>query len=114
MLIIIAGLTISISSNAQVRKSFMGKWSFEAPEAPDGYTYGVIEIKKDTVNTSFGNESYSFHSLWVKANNDSLIYNSVVDGTDVIFSLKIENESNINGNAVWSDGETRMILKKKK
>jgi hypothetical protein len=38
----------------------------------------------------------------------------MVDGTEVLFSLKIENEANINGNAVWSDGETQMILKKKK
>lgn len=31
----------------------------------------------------------------------------------VLLSLKIENQTSINGNAVWADGQTQMILKKK-
>jgi hypothetical protein len=105
---------VSLSTNAQVKATCLGSWSFDAPTAPDGYTYGVIEIKKDSLITSFTESKYKFPSVWVKVKNDSIFYKSVIDGTDVLFSLKIENETSIKGNAVWSDGETLMILKKKK
>ena len=103
----------SLSTNAQTKLAFFGNWSFDAPSAPDGYTYGIIEIKKDTVNISFTDLQFKYPSTWVKIKNDSLTYAAYIDGTDVLFSLKIENETNIKGNAVWSDGQTQMILKKK-
>jgi hypothetical protein len=113
-LIISVFLIGSLSTNAQIKPAYFGNWSFDAPSAPDGYTYGIIEIKKDSINTSFTLLNYEVPSTWVKAKNDSITYKAIVDGTDVLFSLKIENETNIKGNAVWSDGETQMILKKKK
>jgi hypothetical protein len=113
LLIISVFLLESLSANAQIKKTCIGNWSFNAPDAPDGYTYGMIEIKKDSVNTSFTDMSFKFKSVWVKAKNDSITYKTIVDGVDVLFSLKIENETNINGNAVWYDGETQMILRRK-
>jgi hypothetical protein len=106
-------VVIPFSSNSQVTKTSLGKWSFEAPGAPDGYTYGIIEITKDSVKTSFTTTDFTFPSVWVRAKNDSIIYKSIIDGTDVVFSLKLEDELNIRGNAIWSDGEAVMILKKK-
>jgi hypothetical protein len=113
-LIISVFLIGSLSTNAQIKPAYFGNWSFDAPSAPDGYTYGIIEIKKDSINTSFTQLNYEVPSTWIKAKNDSITYKAIVEGTDVLFSLKIENETNIKGNAVWSDGETQMILKKKK
>ena len=104
----------SLSTNAQIKTAYLGNWSFNAPSAPEGYTYGIVEIKKDSVNTFFMESKFKFPSFWIKVKNDSITYKVMVDGTDVLFSLKIENEANIKGNAVWSDGETQMILKKKK
>lgn len=114
-LIIIATLLLtgSMTANSQVRKSCIGKWDFEAPTAPQGYNYGIIEIKKDTVSMVFSGSTYRFPSVWTRFTNDSVNYKTIIDGTDVLFSLKVENDSNIGGNAVWSDGETRIILKKK-
>jgi len=103
----------SLSTNAQIKTAYLGNWSFEAPSAPDGYTYGIIEIKKDSINTSFPELNYEVPSFWIKVKNDSINYKAIIDDTDVLFSLKIENETNIKGNAVWIDGETQMILKKK-
>jgi hypothetical protein len=106
-------LTGLLSTNGQTKKSYIGNWSFEAPNAPEGYTYGIIEIKKDTILTSFTELKYRVPSIWIKFKNDSITYKSFVDDTDVLFSLKIVDEANIKGNAVWSDGETQMILHKK-
>jgi len=114
LVVIMACLLIgSFSISAQVKVVSHGIWSFNAPTAPDGYTYGIIEIKKDSVNTSFTESKYKFPSIWIKVKNDSIIYNAIIDDTDVLFSLKVENETSIKGNAVWDDGETQMILKKK-
>jgi hypothetical protein len=106
-------LTGLLSTNAQTKKSHIGNWSFEAPDAPEGYTYGIIEIKKDTIITSFTELKYNVPSVWIKFKNDSITFKAVIDGNDVLFSLKIEDETNIKGDAVWSDGETQMILHKK-
>ncbi|NTU95388.1 MAG: hypothetical protein HGA52_04985 [Bacteroidales bacterium] len=113
LIIIFILMTGSFSANAQIKKACIGKWSFDAPGAPDGYTYGLIEISKDSVKTSFTTSNFKFPSIWVKAKNDSVTYKASIDGTDVIFSLKLENETSIKGNAVWYEGETLMILRKK-
>lgn len=113
LLIISVCLIGSLSTNAQVKVTYNGNWSFVAPTAPDGYTYGIIEIKKDSVITFFSELKYNVPSIWIKVKNDSIIYKGMVDNTVVLFSLKIVDETNIKGNAVWEDGETQMILKKK-
>jgi len=113
LLIISVSLIGSLSTTAQVKAAYLGNWSFVAPTAPEGYTYGIIEIKKDSLNTSFTELKYKVPSIWVKVKNDSITFKAIVDDTDVLFSLKIENTTNIKGNAVWDDGETEMILKKK-
>lgn len=104
---------VSLSANAQIKAVYHGKWSFNAPSAPEGYNYRTIEIKKDTVNTSFADPNYKLPSIWIKVKNDSIFYKTIVEGTEVLFSLKVENEASIKGNAVWIDGNTQIILKKK-
>ena len=103
----------SLSAEAQIKLTYLGNWSFSAPTAPEGYTFGIIEIRKDSVTTFFTELNYKVPSLWVKAENDSITYKAFVDDTDVLFSLRIENQTSIKGNAVWADGQTQMILKKK-
>jgi len=103
----------SLSAKAQIKTTYLGSWSFSAPTAPEGYTYGTIEIKKDSVTTFFTGLNYKVPSIWVKVKNDSITYKSLVDDAEVLFSLKIENPTSIKGDAVWFDGQTQMILKKK-
>jgi len=103
----------SLSAKAQIKTTYLGSWSFSAPAAPEGYTYGTIEIKKDSVTTIFTALNYKVPSIWFKVKNDSITYKSLVDDAEVLFSLKIENQTSIKGDAVWSDGQTQMILKKK-
>jgi len=97
LLIVLVFFIGSLSANAQLRTTYQGKWSFDAPSAPDGYTFGIIEIKKDSVYISFTDSQYKFPSVWVKVRSDSIYFQTFVDGTDVLFSLKIEGETNIKG-----------------
>jgi hypothetical protein len=103
----------SLNSNAQVKHEYLGKWNFETPSAPEGYTMGMIDLKKDTVIMEFSGNSTSYKSDWVKVRNDSIIYESDINGTSVRFSLKIVDTKTISGEAVWSDGQTAINLKKK-
>jgi hypothetical protein len=103
----------SLSSNAQVKTASVGSWSFEAPDAPEGYTYGILDLKKDSAFMTFSNATSRYPSNWIKVRNDSIIYQTDINGTIVLFSLKIIDKQKIAGNAVWSDGETSMNLIKK-
>lgn len=107
-------MTGTLTLNAQNKPLQPGTYSFEAPTAPEVYTWGVIEFKKDTVLMKFTGSDFKIPSNWVKSKGDSIYYESDIDGTIVLFSLKVVDKENINGNAVWSDGQTVMILKRKK
>ncbi len=113
VLIIVVFLIGSLSTKAQVKDVFIGTWSFDAPSAPGGYTSGTIEIKKDSVITTFTGMSFKYPSTWLKVKNDSLTYKANIDGEDVLFSLKTDKKIKITGNAVWSSGETLINADKK-
>jgi len=112
-LFVIFFLSGSLCLNAQVNKSYQGKWNFETPAAPEGYTSGIVTMKKDSSYMQFDGGYYIYPSSWVKAKSDSIIYESNIDGEIVLFSLKIKDKTNITGDAVWSSGQTVMILTKK-
>jgi hypothetical protein len=103
----------SLSTNAQIKPDYIGNWKFEAPTAPEGFTYGIIALKKDSVIMEFTDGANKFPSNWVKVKSDSIIYESDINGTIVLFSLKINDKLKITGNAVWSEGVTLMNLTKK-
>jgi hypothetical protein len=114
--LILPGLILflaSLSANAQIQDAYIGNWRFEAPSAPEGFTYGIIELKKDSVLMTFTDGNYKFPSNWTKEKNDSIIYESDINGTTVLISLKITDKLKISGNAVWNEGETLLILTKK-
>jgi len=106
--------SLSFSASGQVNTAQIGKWTFEAPNAPEEFNYGVIEFKKDSVLMQFTDSQYKLSSNWVKVKNDSIKYESSVDDTPVLFSLKVVDKQKISGNAVWEGGETPMILTRKK
>ena len=106
-------LSGSLCLNAQVKKSYQGKWNFETPTAPEGYTSGIVTMKKDSSYMRFAGGYYTYPSSWLKPKSDSIIYESNIDGEIVLFSLKIKDKTNIAGDAVWSSGQTVMILTKK-
>ena len=106
-------LSGTLSLDAQIKKTCQGKWNFEAPTAPEGYNTGVITFKADSSVMEFIGGYYIYPSSRLKAKGDSIIYTTYVDGETVLFSLKIIDKSNITGDAVWSTGQSEMILTKK-
>jgi hypothetical protein len=110
-IIIMAG---QVCLMAQSKTPVNGKWGFEAPTAPEGFNWGVIEFKKDTALMKFTDGGYNIPSSWLKARGDSIWYETDIDGTLVSFSLKVLDNQKISGRAVWSGGETVMILTRKK
>jgi hypothetical protein len=73
---------------------------------------GVVELKNDSVIMTFTNNSDKYPSNWIKVRNDSLIFETIINYESVLFSMKLD-KARITGKAVWSDGNTQMILTKK-
>jgi hypothetical protein len=98
---------------AQSLKELAGEWQFDAPNAPEGSTFGNVIIKNDTVTMVFEG-AQRFPSDWVKVKQDSVIYQTSFESDVVRFSLKVVDDQNMSGKAVWQDGETPITLKRKK
>lgn len=94
-----------------IEEAYTGKWKFLAPDAPAGSTEGDIQIRPDAVIMTFENV-IDFPSTWIKFRNDSIIYKTEFDAAVVVFSVKIIDKNNMEGKAVWEDGETTFIMTK--
>ena len=112
-IIIIPVLT---AQNTQVKKDPVGKWKFEAPYAPEGYTSGIIEVglaeMKYSTSMMFSDIEYKFIGEKVKFENDSLFFLIYIEGQDITVSLKMENGTKMSGKAVYSEGEVPLTLSK--
>lgn len=100
------------SSEAMIKENYTGDWNFEAPNAPPGSTNGSVVMKPDAIIMSF-DDIEEYPSSWIQVKNDSIIYQVKFDQATVVFSLKIIDKDNMSGKAVWEDGETAVILKKR-
>jgi hypothetical protein len=117
---IAAFLIICISAvsaqSSDAKKDPVGKWKFDAPYAPEGYTTGTVEIgfaeNKYSSNITFTNIGYSFSGEKVTVRNDSLFFMIWVDGTDVNFAIKIEETAKMTGNAIYVEGTVPFTLTK--
>ncbi|HVN57185.1 MAG TPA: hypothetical protein VMT63_02710 [Bacteroidales bacterium] len=118
-LIFIALATINLTAQTTKQKhNPEGKWEFEAPSAPGGYTSGVVEVTKTdsklTATMSFSGNDYKFPVDQVKFENDTLKINLNVDGTDVNIRIKFEEPDKLSGVAVTNDGEIPLTLTRSK
>lgn len=95
-----------------IKENFTGDWNFEAPQAPPGSTKGSLQMKTDAIVMSF-DDLQEYPSTWLRVRNDSIIYQVQFDQATVVFSLKIIDKDNMSGKAVWEDGETPVILRKR-
>ena len=98
------------------KKDPAGKWKFDAPYAPEGYTTGVVEIgfadNKYNANIIFTNTGYAFSGEKVAVRNDSLFFMIWVESTDVNFAVKIEDNAKMTGNAIYIEGTVPFTLTK--
>jgi hypothetical protein len=103
----------------KVKKEPVGRWNYDGPAAPEGYTWGTLEFsfaeKKYSAAWTFnGNEENIYLSDNIKFRNDTLVFNINVDGEDVAVTLKFDEESKMSGLAVYSGGEVPMTLTREK
>jgi hypothetical protein len=114
LLIIFSSSALAQSVNK--KKDPLGKWKFEAPYAPEGYSKGTIDIgfaeDKFTANMAFTDLDYTFTGEKIKVQNDSVYFMIWIESTDVTVSLKIEDKSTMTGTAVYVDGTVPLTLTK--
>jgi hypothetical protein len=115
-LVVILFLCISTSSaqSKKVKTEPVGKWNFEAPYAPEGYTKGTVEIgyadKKYSASMTFTDLGYSLTGEKVSMKNDSIFFMIWVESTDVNISLKLVDKTQITGAAVYYEGTVPLTL----
>jgi len=102
---------VTLITEAQIEKNLAGNWKFEAPNAPHGSTDGLIIISADTVMMVFP-DSPKFPSDWVRVKGDSIIWETTFEKDKVKFMLKVMDDQNMNGKAVWDEGETPVMLRR--
>jgi hypothetical protein len=91
-----------------------GKWKFEAPYAPEGFTSGTIDVKfadeKYTTSISFPASGYSLTGDKAKVEKDTLVFTDYVEGQEVVVHLKADSDQKMTGKAVYFEGEIPLTL----
>ncbi len=109
-------ISVVSAQSANGKRDPVGKWKFEAPYAPEGFTAGTIDVgyadNKYTASMLFTTSGYSFNAEKVAIRNDSLFFNIWIEGTDVSVALKIEDKTKMTGNAVHYEGTVPLTLTK--
>ena len=118
ILILVTLACINLSAQKSIKYSPGGKWEFEAPTAPEGYTAGFVDIKiangKDSVTMSFTGKDYKYPAEDIKFEKDSLQFFVSVDGTDVTFKSRFEQLDTMSGVALTNGGAVPFLLIRQK
>lgn len=107
-------ISVVSAQNTKVANNPVGKWQFEAPYAPEGFTSGTVEIgyteaKYSAIMVFTGND-YKLPGEQVKFENEVLKFVIYVEGTDVTVTLKFDSASKMSGKAVYSEGEVPLTM----
>lgn len=112
--ILLVGISFASAQSTTTGKSPAGKWKFEAPYAPDGYTSGIIEVAKAdnkySSSISFTGSDYKIPGENTKVEKDTLAFVVNVEGNAVSITLKLEDAAKMSGKAVYSEGEIPLTL----
>jgi len=114
ILFIVLGLSKVYAQDAKTTFNPVGKWQFEAPYAPEGFTDGLIEVAlneaKHVISMSFTGSDYKLPGEQVKFENNVLVFLIYIEGNDITVTLKFDTESKMSGKAVYADGEVPLSL----
>jgi hypothetical protein len=115
MISLLSICAISAQTGSQ-KNSPIGKWKFEAPYAPEGYTSGIIDVSfvenKYSTAISFTGSDFVIPGDKTKVENDTVSFVVIVEGQEVTVSLKAENDAKMSGKAVYFEGEIPLTLTK--
>ena len=114
LLTIVFLIAICGALHAQDNEKFFGSWDFTTETGAEGYETGVMEISKESVMTTFTDNTNKYPSERVKYEGDTLKFDVYVDGTMVACYLLVKDDSHLTGFAVWDSGETVMNLTRQK
>jgi hypothetical protein len=118
ILILVTIACINLSAQKSVKYKPGGKWEFEAPMAPEGYTAGFVDIiianGKDSVTMSFTGKDNKYPGEDIKFEKDSLQFFVSVDGTDVTFKSRFEQLDTMSGVALTNGGSVPFLLIRQK
>lgn len=93
-----------------------GKWKFEAPYAPEGFTTGTIDVKfaedKYTTSISFPASGFTLAGEKAKVEKDTLSFTVFIEGQEVVVFLKPDTGQKMTGKAVYFEGEIPLTLTK--
>jgi hypothetical protein len=107
---------IVVSGQNSNKNNPIGTWKFDAPYAPEGYSSGKIVVglnnQKPTTTMSFTGSDSILVGENVKTVNDSVLFTVYLEGQDIKVLLKVENDTNMSGKAVYSEGEVPLTLSK--
>lgn len=115
-MLLLFSVSIISAQSSKDKSSPVGKWKFEAPYAPEGYNSGIIDIAfagdKYSTSISFTGGDYKIQGDKTKVEKDSLTFVVLVEGNEVVISLKTENDTKMSGKAVYFEGEIPLTLTK--
>jgi hypothetical protein len=118
-IIIVTGCTLA---NAQTNNSKFrpeGKWKFEAPSAPEGYTFGTMDVafmeKKYSVAMGLpGGGDDKLPAEQIQFENGELTFKLYIQGEEISIFLKPEGNDKMTGKAIYSGGEIPLTCDRQK
>ena len=118
-IIIVAGFTYA---NAQANNSKFkpeGKWKFEAPSAPEGYTFGTMDVafmeKKYSVAMGLpGGGDVKLPAEQIQFEKEELTFKVYIQGEEISIYLKPEGIDKMAGKAIYSGGEIPLTCDRQK
>ena len=113
LVMVLLQATVSAQTN-NLKNDPAGKWLFEAPFAPQGYTNGIIEVSKTdnlfSASMAFGGNENKYPGDKVKFANDTVSFNVYIEGQDVAVKLVFTEESKMSGKAIYTEGVVPLSL----
>ncbi len=96
--------------HAQTINDLAGNWKSEVSAAPSGYDTGMMEVAENSLFATFSGDPNRYSATIEKCTGDSLVFS--IGALEARCFLRIESKTKMTGKAVWSDGESPMVLTK--
>lgn len=107
-------LQTTFAQQRQVQKDPVGTWKFSIPGAPEGYKNGFMDVKladkKYSASMLFTDYNQKFIGDKVSVVKDSLLFTMYTEGQEVTIWLKMTGPLNMEGKALYSEGELILTM----
>ncbi len=117
LVILFLALAFALNANGQKpapADELPGKWKFEAPSAPEGFTSGNIDISfvenVYKVSLAFTGSDYKLDGDRAAIVDGSFMFVVYLQGQEITIVLRMEGKDKMNGLAIHPDGEVPLVL----